>query len=349
MTGQAVGIDLGTARTKIATAGSVHECASPPLSAGSATGIAEHGSTRTAARRLAVFLGDLFTDLVPVVPAKASVVLAVPDRWAVFGTDSVISPESGRTGQVLLRVLTDAVGFADARLIPGLQCVAAAQARPGRAAGALLVLDVGAATVDAAVYILDGPTTRLVDAAHGDLTSAGWRESPSEAAAAAVKRLLGRFDGPLAPHAVVTGGNATTATLEAIRAAAGGRISSARWADATETARGALLIAQGESTALLAYPHEVAVVAHLIKNGVLETTTLPLSATPTRLTVTEDHSAPLPVVIQLHRTGPWLAAGLPTATAPGSHDLTLHPRHGTYGALQIGTRLHHLTPVEEAG
>ncbi|MCP2300515.1 hypothetical protein [Actinokineospora globicatena] len=345
---RAVGIDMGTARTKIATAGSVHECASPPLSAGSATGIAEHVATRTAARQLAEFLSALFTDLVPVVPEKASVVLAVPDRWAVFSADKVIPPASSRTGRVLSRVLIDSVGFASARLVPGLQCVAAAQSRPGRQAGSLLVLDVGASTVDAAVYVLDGPTTRLIDVAHGDLTSAGWRDSPSEVAAAAVGRLLARVDGPLVPHAVVTGGNATAAVLEAVRSAAAGRITSVRWADPTETARGALLIARRESTALAEYPHNVGVSAHLIRDGLLETLVLPLTASPMRLTVTDDHMGPLPVVIQLDRSGSWLPAGLAADVAPGEHEIALLPRNGTHGAIRIGSEVHRIALVASA-
>ncbi|GAA2971269.1 hypothetical protein [Actinokineospora diospyrosa] len=334
---QAVGIDLGTARTKIAAAGSVHECASPPLSSGSATGIAEHVSSRSAARRLTRFLGDLFTGLVPVRPDRASVVFAVPDRWAVFGEDAVIAPEESQTGREFTRLLTAEVGFADARLVPGLQCVAAAQCRPGRPAGALLALDVGASAVDAAVYIVDGMTARLVDAAHSDLTSAGWRDSPSEVAAAAVRRLLERVAGPLLPHAVVTGGNATAATLAAVDAATTGRIASVRWADPTETARGALLIAQGAVVALSEYPHTVGVLAHQITGGELASLAITLTTEPTRLTIIDDHNDALPIVIRLNGAGPWLPAQLDGVgpIEPGVYEISLLPRQGAYGAVHL--------------
>ncbi|MBM7771993.1 hypothetical protein JOD54_002197 [Actinokineospora baliensis] len=333
----AVGIDIGTARTKIAAAGSVHECASPPLPSGSPTGIAEHVSTRSAARRLARFLGEVFTGLVPVDPGGASVVFAVPDRWAVFDEHAVVAPEASQTGQAFARVLTTEVGFADARLVPGLQCVAAAQCRPGRPAGALLALDVGASAVDAAVYIVDGVTTRLVDAAHSDLTSAGWRDSPSEVAAAAVRRLLGRVDGPLLPHAVVTGGNAATAVLEAVTAAAAGRVTSVRWADPTETARGALLIARGEAVALSEYPHTVGVQAHRITGGELESLAIPLTTGRTRLTVIDDHTDTIPVVIKLNGTGPWLPTRIygTGPIEPGTYEISLLPRQGTHGAVLV--------------
>jgi hypothetical protein len=172
----AIGLDIGSVRTKIAldtgAASSWHE-PSARTDAALLTAFANAGGTGAPARRLADFLRSVLDR--PTTPRQAAIVVAVPDQW----TESAdgpwrTAPGNSPVGAVLLRVLTEDVGFASARLVPGTQCVAATDFP---AAGCLLVCDVGAETVGAAVYSRDGDGTRLLDAEHASVAESGLRQA----------------------------------------------------------------------------------------------------------------------------------------------------------------------------
>lgn len=191
----ALGLDVGTARTKAATATaewhgpSVYadtpagrRCGEAAIAAGHPV---RHGSP-DAPGALADFLGGVVGPGRPVdvEPGRTSVVMAVPDRWTRGAGDTWASTvDSWPEGAAVRRVLTGVLGFADARLVPGTQCTAAAHLA-GRAGteGCLLVCDVGAGTVDAAVFACERGTTRLLDAEHGDVAATGLPRRLLEAA-----------------------------------------------------------------------------------------------------------------------------------------------------------------------
>jgi hypothetical protein len=152
------GIDIGSVRTKVAGRDQVWH---GPSSADVAGLLRE------------VVLRDCGTDL-----GSAAVVVAVPDRWSTASADGTWTEAVEHTalGAELARVLTARAGFASVRLVPVSQCVVAAHSE---ASGCVLVCDVGANSVTAAVYSCDATTSRLLDS---ESAAAGVQESLRRAA-----------------------------------------------------------------------------------------------------------------------------------------------------------------------
>lgn len=98
---------------------------------------------------------------VEVDPQRSNIVVAVPDRWMAAGPeDSLVPLESSVEGLRLRAELTRRPELAAVRLASGMLCLAASTAGPD---GCVLVCDVGASTVDAAVCLREGPNLRILD------------------------------------------------------------------------------------------------------------------------------------------------------------------------------------------
>ena len=146
-------MDVGSARTKVVRArdGAAWEGGTPPV------GYA--GFLRTLLGQNGQF---------PTPTERTTAVVAAPDRWRVGGATPVPLGETS-AGAEWVRALTEDAGIAKVRLVPGLQCVAAAQLHNDPEPGCVLVCDVGAMTVDAALYSWDGRSTWLLDAEHAEV------------------------------------------------------------------------------------------------------------------------------------------------------------------------------------
>lgn len=151
---EVIGLDVGSARTKVVRArdGAAWEGGSPSVgyAAFLRTLLGRHGQF-------------------PVPTEHTTAVVAAPDRWRVGGATPVPLGETS-AGAEWVRALTEDAGIAEVRLVPGLQCVAAAQLHTDPEPGCVLVCDVGAMTVDAALYSWDGHTTWLIDAEHAEVS-----------------------------------------------------------------------------------------------------------------------------------------------------------------------------------
>lgn len=377
-------MDVGSARTKVVRA---------------RDGAAWEGSTPSV--EYAAFLHKLLSPggEFPVPAARTAAVVAAPDRWRVGGQTPVPLGETG-PGAEWVHALTKDIGLAEVRLVPGLQCVAAVQVHADPEPGCVLVCDVGAMTVDVALYSWDGRTTWLLDAEHADvsyddpdnLLLAGMPEPPPDTdrtvpdvmaqlralgeercvqshrirlvvarasqqeryldtpavlskrfgsisaraidaalrpvagtAAAAVRRLAARVEDTPSRDLVVTGGNALGPVVDAVLVAAGDLVTGVRVVAPITTARGAALIGQGEVGAADSYPHRLGIPARQVRNGLLESTVLPLDVSASlAVDVPEDHRGPLPVAVRLDNEGPWRTARpvTPVDVAPGRHHVT---------------------------
>lgn len=183
------GLDIGAVRTKIAFDPATPVWHGPSPIAGSHRGLlgafAEVAGAATPARLLTGFLSELLAPAgpVPVKPGRTAVVAAVPDAWiGADAADTWTAPGSTPVGRSLHRLLTEDVGFASARLVPGLQCAAATYTERRPESGCLLLCDIGSSTVDTAVYVLDGATTRLLDADYGNVADSALRQTLLKAA-----------------------------------------------------------------------------------------------------------------------------------------------------------------------
>ncbi|NUT54046.1 MAG: hypothetical protein HOV94_43175, partial [Saccharothrix sp.] len=182
----ALGLDVGAVRTKAAGTTLWHGPSAFADAPGGrrygaealAGGVLRHGFLAARAwRSLGEFLGGVVAPGGPVdvEPRSASVVMAVPDDWTRgVGPTWTSVVDSTPAGVEVRRALADAPGFGSVRLVPGTQCAASdyLDRHPG-VRGCLLVCDVGAGTVDAAVFACGEGTTRLLDAEHGSVADTG--------------------------------------------------------------------------------------------------------------------------------------------------------------------------------
>ncbi|WP_424184707.1 hypothetical protein ACOBQX_22805 [Actinokineospora sp. G85] len=366
-----VGVDVGAARTKLARS----------------DGLVWSGPA-----------GDPF----PFPLAGATAVVAVADRWRLAGRTRVGDLAATPGGAERLRELA-ALGVAHTRLLPALQCLAATEVAADPEPGCLLVCDVGATTVDAAVYCWDGAALRLLAAEHADAGAAqpdallldrlvaqpltvdpavllrsiadercarGGRaalvldraarqerywETPvlfagrhggpvlakalhaalepiAETARRTVARLVRQVPDALRPDLVATGGNALGCVVAAVRAAAGRAVERVRVVDPTQTARGAALIGQGAVTAAEGFPHEIGLLAHQVRAGLLEPVVLPVRAsTALTVEVPDDHAGPFPLVVRIGGAGPWRRATASEHAEPAPGEYALSADHGRAG------------------
>lgn len=151
---EVIGMDVGSARTKVVRA---------------RDGAAWEGGTPSVG--YAAFLRTLLSPngQFPIPTEQTTAVVAAPDRWRVGGATPVPLGDTS-AGAEWVRALTEDAGIAQVRLVPGLQCVAAAQLHADPEPGCVLVCDVGATTIDAALYSWDGHTTWLLDAEHAGVS-----------------------------------------------------------------------------------------------------------------------------------------------------------------------------------
>ncbi|GLY50786.1 hypothetical protein [Lentzea sp. NBRC 102530] len=362
MTTTEIGIDVGSARTKVACGDRVW-----------------HGPSST---DVAGLLREVVRRDCGVEPDGAAAVVAVPDGWAAEGADGTWTEAVEHTSQgaELARVLTERAGFGSVRLVPVSQCVAAAH---GETTGCVLVCDVGASAVTAAVYACEATTSRLLDS---ETARSEVRESLREKAgvepaglvafdehrcqaaeravivlerarthqrylgtpvylpgvtaemvlealrplatlaAALVTRVLERVGEPVG-HVLLTGGNVLGPVEAAVRAAAGAPV---HVLTPDQAARGAWRIAAGRATALDGYPHELGIGVRRIAGGLLESTTIPVGGrTPVTVEVETDHSGQVPVRVRIDRQGPWREAG---------QQHRVHVPRGTYHVTALGRR-----------
>ncbi|WP_394617039.1 hypothetical protein JNUCC0626_46765 [Lentzea sp. JNUCC 0626] len=134
-----IGIDLGSARTKVA-------CGDR----------AWHGPSGA---DVAGLLREVVLRDCGVAPDGASAVVAVPDEWTAPDVDGT-SRERTSEGVALERLLLDRAGFGSVRLVPVTQCVVAVC---GELSGSVLVCDVGARAVTVAVHACEATTSRPLD------------------------------------------------------------------------------------------------------------------------------------------------------------------------------------------
>jgi hypothetical protein len=182
----ALGLDVGAVRTKAAGTALWHGPTAFADAPGGrrygaealAGGVLRHGFLAARSwRSLGEFLGGVVAPGGPVdvAPDRASVVMAVPDEWTRgAGPTWTSAVDTTPNGVEARRVLGDVLGFASVRLVPATQCAASdyLDRKPG-VRGCLLVCDVGAGTVDAAVFACGAGTTRLLDAEHGEVADTG--------------------------------------------------------------------------------------------------------------------------------------------------------------------------------
>lgn len=191
MTDLALGLDVGAVRTKAAAADLWHGPSvfadTPDGRRYGAAALAGAAPVSSAWQALGEFLGGVVAPGGPVdvQPRRTAVVMAVPDGWTKgVGATWTSTVDTTPAGQEVRRVLTDSLGFASARLVPGTQCAASDYLdRNPDVSGCLLVCDVGAGTVDAAVFACEAGTTRLLDAEHGDVGTTGLTDTLARAAA----------------------------------------------------------------------------------------------------------------------------------------------------------------------
>ncbi|MGI5506207.1 hypothetical protein [Lentzea sp. CA-135723] len=365
-----IGIDIGSARTKVACGDRVW-----------------HGPSGA---DVAALLREVVLRDCGVRPDGVTAVVAVPDGWTTPGADGTWTEVVEHTSQgvALTRLLVERAGFGSVRLVPASQCVVAAH---GEASGCVLVCDVGASAVTAAVYACEATTSRLLDS---ETAASEVRESLRRAAgidqaglaafdehrcvaaeravavlerartherylgtpvylpgvtaevvlaalrplatlaAAVVARVLERVGDPVA-HVLLTGGNVLGPVEDAVREAVPAPV---RVLAPDQAARGAWRIAAGRATALDGYPHELGIGVRRIVGGLLESTTVPVGGrAPVTVEVESDHSGLVPVRVRIDRQGPWREAGQtePVRVPRGTYHVTALGRRGGLGAVLL--------------
>ncbi|GGS54779.1 hypothetical protein GCM10010171_57410 [Actinokineospora fastidiosa] len=198
----ALGLDIGSVRTKAATAGRTGLWHQPSLVVDTGRGLWFGSAALTTApgatsydRLLGAFadspesglpgrmLGEYLRWLLGsrnVALSQARVVVAAPDRWMAGDGDTWPSAV-GAEGAALAELVARLAGVESVRVVPGSQCVAAGVLPDD---GALLVCDVGARTVTAAVYACESGATRLLDVEYADTAASGLPARLAEASRA---------------------------------------------------------------------------------------------------------------------------------------------------------------------